>query len=275
MVCGGVSGFTPEEDALHRVIMQELRTARAERRPVPSSSACLSNDLARGYRIQGLLIEAAEQNGARRVGWKIGLTSAAARAKAGAQEPFHGVLLDHMVVSDAGGELDLDCMIAPRVEVEIAARIAVDVVGPVASADMLGSIDGWAVAAEVVDTAITDWAISPVDMAADNGCVAYAVVGEFQVGCPIPQSVMSAVILREGLQIAAASFAHPPMNEIAENLAWLANAATKTGRHLRQGDIVLTGALAPMTELRRGRHEVQVLGFAPVEFEVIVGEASS
>ncbi|WP_312686019.1 2-keto-4-pentenoate hydratase [Brevundimonas nasdae] len=270
-----MNGFTSGEDALHRVIMQELRTARATCRPVPSLSARLSNDLARGYRIQGLLIDAAEQSGACRVGWKIGLTSAAARAKAGALEPFHGVLLDHMVVSDTGGELDLDGMIAPRVEVEIAARIAVDVVGPVSHADMLGNIDGWAVAAEVVDTAITDWAITPVDMAADNGCVAYAVVGEFQVGCPTPQSVTSAFILRDGLQIAAASFAHPPMNEIAENLAWLANAARKSGRHLRQGDIVLTGALAPMTELRRGRHEVQVPGFASVEFEVITGEANA
>jgi 2-keto-4-pentenoate hydratase len=76
-------------------------------------------DVARAYRVQKQIIDAALAKGDRRFGRKIGLTSVAVQTQLGVQQPDFGTLLASMV-ADEGQPVETGRLLQPRIEAEIA-----------------------------------------------------------------------------------------------------------------------------------------------------------
>jgi len=90
------------------------------------------------YQIQRGVVDARIGRGARLLGGKLGLTSRAKQIAMGVDEPLYGFVTSDMLAD--GSELDLDALIHPRVEPEIAFVLAEPVQGPDATAaDVLGA----------------------------------------------------------------------------------------------------------------------------------------
>jgi 2-keto-4-pentenoate hydratase len=185
-------------------------------------------------------------------GHKIGLTSRASQDLLGVHEPNFGTLLDDMFL-DESEEMDLDALVAPRVEAEIAMLMADDLAGPgVTATQALAAIGGALPAIEVVDSRITDWRIRLADTVADNASAARVLLGaRLTPVAGLDLRLVGVLFCRNGAPIdtgaGAAVLGHP-----ARCVAWLANRLGSLGGGLRRGDVVLPGALHRMVPVRPG-----------------------
>ncbi|HZZ88311.1 MAG TPA: hypothetical protein VFE13_08240, partial [Caulobacteraceae bacterium] len=96
-----------------------LIDARRNRRAIaPVRDQLPPGDIDAAYRVQQINVARLEQEGRRRVGRKIGLTSAAVQQQLGVDQPDFGVLFDFMDFS--GGPFAVSSLVSPRIEAEIA-----------------------------------------------------------------------------------------------------------------------------------------------------------
>jgi 2-keto-4-pentenoate hydratase len=204
------------------------------------------------YAIQRLNIERRIEGGSRKVGCKIGLTSAAVQKQLGVDQPDFGVLLDDMAYAD-GQVIPWSVLTQPKIEAEIAFVIGRDVPAddPVEH-ELLRAIEYVLPALEVVGSRIRDWDIGIVDTIADNASSSAFVLGTRPVKLTdIDLRLCGMVMERHGetvsLGVGAACMGHP-----LHALAWLARTMAERGAPLRAGDVVLSGALGPMAVVGRG-----------------------
>lgn len=221
-----------------------LRDAGATRVPIdPLTTTAPTLDVADAYAIQLANIERAVAQGRTIAGHKVGLTSKAMQEMLGVDEPDFGVLLDDMVLAD-GAEVATDRLVQPRVEAEIAVRLARDLEGPgVTTEDALDALAVAIPALEIIDSRIADWKIRLVDTVADNGSSALVVLGGTET--PIENLDLPGVevavehnanVVERGT--GAAVLGHP-----AACVAWLANKLSEFGQAVRAGQIIMPGAL--------------------------------
>ena len=239
--------------ALGREIYQAERTATPGE-PLTRRYADLTPRAA--YAVQESYVRLRTEAGAQAVGRKIGCTSSAIQEFFGIDTPDYGHLFDDMRVPD-GGVVEAAALIAPMVEPEIAFVLGADLRGPDATAaDALAVATAVAPALEIIDSRIRDWRIEFADTVADNGSSARYVVGPW---------VDLARVLADGIDLAAervrlcadgtefdtgtgaAVLGHP-----AASVAWLANALSAYGQHLRAGDVVLSGSMTRAAPARAG-----------------------
>lgn len=188
-------------------------------------------DLPAAYAVQARLTGRREARGARRIGWKLGYTSAAMREQMGVGSPNLGPLLDTMLL--ASGDAVPAALVQPRVEPEIAIVVGAD--GRPAAARA---------ALEVVDSVWRDYRFTLATNTADGSSAAGVVVGAALVGDLADVSVDlwrtppggPAVLEASGTGDAAMGHPH-------RALAWLADELAGRGEALREGDLVLTGGL--------------------------------
>ncbi|HET6972285.1 MAG TPA: fumarylacetoacetate hydrolase family protein [Phenylobacterium sp.] len=245
---------------------RRLFAARRDRQPIPPVRRQLpAGDVAAAYAVQRRNVQRRLAAGHRVVGRKIGLTSEAVQRQLGVDRPDFGVLFDDMAYH--GDHVTIPCagFIAPRIEAEIAFVLGADLTASGLSRTALqAAISGVAASAEIVDSAIADWAIDIVDTVADN-----ASSGAFALGSPQPYSPgmdLAARLMRmtrDGERISdgsgAATLGHP-----LNALAWLADTAIAVGQPLRQGDIILAGALGPMKPFAPADYRIEIDGFPPL-----------
>jgi 2-keto-4-pentenoate hydratase len=218
-----------------------LAAAERDRVPVPPLTGRWPDlTIDDGYAIQRHNVARRVAAGARVVGHKVGLTSAAMQEMLGVGEPDFGHLLDDMVVA---GEAEAAAYLAPRAEIEIAFVLRSALTGPgVTAADVLAATDHVRAAIEIIDSRIADWRIALVDTVADNASSAGVVLGERRVA---PAGLDLAAVegrLRLGGTLVergpgAAVLGHP-----AVAVAWLANTLGVRGVALEAGHVVLPGA---------------------------------
>jgi 2-keto-4-pentenoate hydratase len=242
-----------DSDELAGTIGRALEAARRSRQPVPpltQSYDGLSSELA--YRVQQFGIGLREQEGAGRVGHKVGLTSEAMQHQLGVDQPDYGVLLDTMVVP-SGATIRLDNLIAPRIEAEIAVRIGRPLAGPHTSLEQVtGAVSAVVPALEVIDSRILDWRISLIDTIADNASSALAVVGQ-PVEPPDLRLASQSVTLFEDDEVVGHGAGDALLGDPWNSLLWLVRTLDTFGEGLRAGDIVLLGAVHASVPLRSGR----------------------
>lgn len=211
-------------------------------------------EAATAYAVQNILTAAALDSGRRRVGRKVGLTSPAVQRQLGVDQPDFGVLFDDMAVP-ADGVADSDRLLQPKIEAEVAFVLAADLSGPDLDADAVRAVTAYVVPAlEIVDSRISGWDITFADTVADNASSAMYALGTEQV--PLTADVdLTAVsmtlrddtgsVLSEG--IGAACLDDPVLAVL-----WLARTCRDLGDPLRAGEVVLSGALGPMTAVTAG-----------------------
>ena len=214
--------------------------------------------------------------GEKAIGRKVGLTSKPMQGIFGVNEPDFGVLTDVMFVED-GDPIDLDRMLQPRVEAELAFLMETDLAGPgVTTAAALRAIAGAMPAVEVVDSRGADWKIKIVDTIADNASSGMLVVGGRMLPvADLDLRTLGVVVSRHGEVIdtgaGAACLGNP-----ARCVAWLANKLGSLGDGLKAGDIVLPGAVHKMVAVESGdvfRAEFAHLGPVTVRFTKRTDEA--
>ena len=123
---------------------------------------------AEAYAVQRRLVELLQADGEGDVvGYKLGLTSRAMQTQLGIDQPDYGPVLAAGVHPD-GVEVDLDRLIQPKVEAEVAIVLEAPLAGPHCTAlDVCRAAAGAVAAVEIIDSRVADWRIRLADTIAD------------------------------------------------------------------------------------------------------------
>jgi 2-oxopent-4-enoate hydratase len=204
------------------------------------------------YATQELATERRLARGARLVGRKIGLTSAAVQRQLGVDQPDYGMLFADMAV-DEGADVPLGRLLQPKVEAEIAFVLQRDLPHlDTTVADTLRAIDFAVVAIEIVDSRIADWAISFVDTVADNASSGLFVLGSTPVPLHRFDPVMCGMVMERRGEPISVGAGKACLGSPLRAATWLARTMAAVGRPLAAGDTILSGALGPMATVAPG-----------------------
>ena len=215
-----------------------------------------AGDVAAAYAVQQRNTERQLATGDRIVGYKIGLTAEAVQRQLGVDQPDFGPLFASRRIED-GGAVDLARTIAPRIEAEIAFVLGRDVTDPeVDAAGMAAATAYISPALEIIDSRVLGWDITITDTVADLASGSMFVLGA-------TRTPLGALDLREAVMTLAADGALVSSGTGAATLGdpltamtWLARTLIALGLTLREGDIILSGALGPFVPLVYGQESV-------------------
>ncbi|HMY77176.1 MAG TPA: 2-oxopent-4-enoate hydratase [Thauera aminoaromatica] len=238
-----------------------LYDALIARTPIaPLSAAHPDMTIEDAYHVQQRMIARRLEQGDRVIGKKIGVTSKAVMNMLGVHQPDFGYLLDSMVFNE-GESVDMDTLIQPKAEGEIAFLLKKDLQGPgVTAADVLAATEGVMACFEIVDSRIQDWKIKIQDTVADNASCGVFVLGDQLVDIADLDLALAGMVLEKNGEIVvtgagAATMAHP-----VNAMVWLANMLGSLGIALKAGDIVLSGAMGAMVPVARGDNLRMTIG---------------
>ncbi|PCJ63948.1 MAG: 2-keto-4-pentenoate hydratase [Bacteroidetes bacterium] len=207
-------------------------------------------DLETAYAIQALNTRKRISLGAKVTGKKIGLTSFAVQEQLGVDQPDYGVLLDSMEVSNQ--ELMFSALMQPKAEAEIAFVMAKDLDGDINIADLIEAIDYVTVSIEIVGSRIANWDIKITDTIADNASASHYILGESKVNIEEVDLVSCQMTLTKNDEIVSKGSGAACMDNPLNAALWLAQTMASQGNPLRQGEILLSGALGPMVPIEKG-----------------------
>lgn len=231
-------------------LARELHTARQTRTPITKLTERrpgLTREDA--YQIQAEGIRLRQAAGERVVGGKLGFTSSAMRQAMGVDSPNYGWLTDAMLISN--GIVELDELIHPKVEPEIAFELGADLDNPLTTADDVRSATRAVMPClEVVDSRFENFEFLANDNISDNSSAGVVVLGS-TVDPPADLSLIGLVVSEDGrVRFTAAGAAS--LDDPCEAVAWMARATAGSARPLRAGDIVISGGLTAPLNLEPG-----------------------
>jgi 2-keto-4-pentenoate hydratase len=248
-----------------------LQAAEAACAPIDPIAAELgTEDIASAYAVQAEVTSRGLADGRRLVGRKIGLTSKAVQQQLGVDQPDYGALFADMEIV-TGGEVRTSDLIQPRIEAEIAIVLDRDLAErDITMGELMRAVAYVVPALEIVDSRIKDWKITILDTVADNGSSARFVLGAAPKRLTdLDLEACGMAMTRNGAIVSvgsgAACLGHP-----LKAALWLARAMSAAGQSLRAGDVVLTGALGPVSPATSGEfYEARISGFAPVNVRFV------
>lgn len=229
-----------------------LESAAVSRTPcAPVSDLLGGSDIDAAYQVQKRLTARRVEAGARIVGRKIGLTSAAVQAQIGVDRPDFGVLFDDMRFSD-DQVIPFSRLLQPKAEAEIAFIMGDDVREAADSQTVRAAVELAYPALEIVDSRIADWRIGITDTIADNASSGIFVLGGS--GKPLNEFEpvkVSMEMSRRGQSVSRGTGVDC-LGDPLKALEWLAKTQINVGAPLQKGDVVLSGALGPMVTVMPG-----------------------
>lgn len=244
----------------------DLAQAERSRAPIsPLTAAHPDIDVVDAYEIQLINIRQRVAEGARVVGHKVGLSSAAMQQMMGVDEPDYGHLLDQMQVFE-DVPVPAARYLYPRVEVEVGFILARDLPGAdCTEADVLAATEALVPAIELIDTRITDWQIKLCDTIADNASSAGFVLGQARVApAEVDVTAINATLTRNG-EVVAKGCSDAVLGNPVTAVAWLARKVQGFGVRLKAGDLVLPGSCTRAIDVRPGDEFVAEFdGLGPV-----------
>ncbi len=221
----------------------------------------LTNDQA--YAIQLGLIDRLCAQGARQIGWKVGLTAKAIQQQFGFHEPVFGCLLQS---EQTGHVFAAGSLISPGFENELCIRIGRDLSGEIDLATARAAVDVIYPALEIIETR-GDF-VKQIGVAlADNAQQKTNILGS-PIALP-PDLVLEAVEARvqiNGAEVATglgSAVLGSPLNSVV----WLAHKLAQFGRSIRPGDLIMSGSFTrqfPITPGDRIRTEFSGIGSVEV-----------
>lgn len=231
---------------------ERLQEAHREGIPCPPVRELIgAQDLDAAYAVQRIGRQHRLDSGARRVGWKIGLTSRAVQRQMGVDRPDFGVLFDDMDCPQ-GTPIGPDRLLQPRIEAEVAFMLAADLDGPT-DVDTVRRAMAYATPAlEIVDSRIAGWDITIADTIADNASCGLYVLGDDQRALADLETTTIAMQMTADGEVVSSGRGADCLGDPVAAAAWLATAAAAYGEPLRAGDVILSGALGPMVNVTAG-----------------------
>lgn len=229
-----------------------LEGARRSGAAIPQLTLENAITLSDAYAIQheGLRLRT-EEAGEHVSGLKLGLTSKAKAEQMGVEDVIVGTVTDAMAVPE-GNVLDLSTGVHPRVEPEVAFRVAreVDLSDP--QVDLLGAVDAVAPALEVIDSRYKDFRFTLEDVVADNTSASRYVLGPWSPSAgdqPLAGRTVSLTVDRE---VVATGTTSDILDDPWEALPTTARLARTHGHHLPAGSVLLAGAATAAVTLQPG-----------------------
>ncbi|MGE0152351.1 MAG: 2-keto-4-pentenoate hydratase [Reyranellaceae bacterium] len=249
------------DDRAVKALAERLVKARAERAAIDFlGGANPPQNETDAYRIQFALHDLLKARGEERGGWKVAVPLPAQYQAIGLTGPAMGGLLKSRLVK-SGARFPAGSILKPGIECEVAVRMAIDApasAGPYTQANILPLVGAVMPAIEVVDNRYADLAgmMGPARIADDflqHACVLGREITDYR---SIDFTMITGRSIHNGKEIASGPGTAVMGNPIAA-LAWLANKLISLGRHLKEGDIVMTGSVhAP--QFLAGGGEVEV-----------------
>lgn len=204
------------------------------------------------YEIQQKLIEQKEQEGLRRIGVKLGLTSKAKQEMMGVHEAIYGFLMDDMLAPE-WEPVQFSSFIHPKAEPEIAFLINEDIQGTsVTAEDILKVTKYVAPAIEIIDSRYLDFKFTLVDVVADNCSSSKFIVGNKWVSPDALNLKDIGVYMSKNSEVATTGSSAAVLGNPAAAVAWAVNKLGETGQGLKKGDIVLSGAITEAISFQSG-----------------------
>lgn len=234
----------------------------------PLADLVRPGDIDAAYRVQQRLTERRLRAGARIVGRKIGLTSAAVQRQVGVDRPDFGVLFDDMRYED-GDRIPMGRLLQPKVEAEVAFLLGRDIDDAGDPAALRDAVALAMPALEIVDSRIAGWRIGITDTVADNASSGVFVIGAAQAGLGAFSPAAVSMHLYRADDLVSRGSGRDCLGDPLHALAWLAATMIDLGTPLRRGELVLSGALGPMVDVVGGdvfRAEVAPLGVVTARF---------
>ena len=221
------------------------------------------------YQIQLHMIGRRIKDGERIIGKKIGLTSKSVQEMLGVGQPDFGHLTSAMVYGD-GASVPVSGLLQPRAEGEIAFILKHDLSGPgITNADVLRATEAVMPCFEIVDSRIRDWKIKIQDTVADNASSGLFVLGDKAVDPRKLDLSLCGMILEKNGEVMHTGAGAAALGSPVNCVAWLANTLGRLGIILKAGEVILSGALAPMVPAIPGdnmRTSIGGIGSASVLF---------
>ncbi|MDT3444070.1 MULTISPECIES: 2-keto-4-pentenoate hydratase [unclassified Pseudofrankia] len=227
----------------------------------PITDLVPAGDIDVAYQVQRRLTERRLAAGARIVGRKIGLTSAAVQSQIGVDRPDFGVLFDDMSYAD-GELIPVGRLLQPKAEAEVAFLLSRDIEDASDPAAVRDAVELAFPALEIVDSRIADWRIGITDTVADNASSGVFVIGTSGTPLDAVAPVDVTMTMRRGDEVVSTGTGRDCLGDPLNALAWLAATLIEVGTPLRAGDLVLSGALGPMVSVSAG--DVFVADIAPL-----------
>lgn len=215
------------------------------------------------YAISQAILARRLDAGEKVVGKKIGLTNVKVQQRLGVNQPDFGFITDAMIIKSGDTVSIAQQLIQPKVEGELVFILKEDLQGPgLTNADIIRATHYVVPALEIVDSRIADWKITIGDTVADNASSGLLVLGEQLnlladldvVRCGVVMSINDEIV-DTGVGAAAAG---SPINAVT----WLANQLGELGMPLKAGEVVLSGALVNMFDVKAGDRVKVAIGGA-------------
>jgi 2-oxopent-4-enoate/cis-2-oxohex-4-enoate hydratase len=192
------------------------------------------------YSIQLHMVTRRIQAGETIVGKKIGVTSKPIQDFLGVYEPDFGQLTSGMVRTEADG-VDLNMLIQPKAEAELAFVLDRDLVGPgITATDVIRATAYVAPCFEIVDSRIRDWKLKIQDTVADKGD---------------PRKLditMAGMVLHKNGELFSTGVGAAVQGSPVNAVVWLANTLGRLGLPFRAGEVILSGSQSALVPVRDG-----------------------
>jgi 2-oxo-hept-3-ene-1,7-dioate hydratase len=210
------------------------------------------------YAVQAALVAQKQAAGARRIGWKIGLTSRAMQQALAIDTPDSGVLLDDMLFPD-GATIPPGRFIQPRIEAEIAFVMQAPLSGAFVTRDeVLAATGHVAPALEILDTRIlrADPASGQprriFDTVSDNAANAGIVLGaERHVVEAVDLRWIGAIVSRDGV-VEETGLGAGVLDDPVTGILWLVHRLARYGQGIAAGEVLLSGSFIRPVEAPPG-----------------------
>ncbi len=242
---------------LSRELMYELagRTYAAEKancsiEPVTDTYPDIT--LEQAYAIQIMREEQMTAEGHRVIGGKMGLTSFAKMKQMGMTKSTYGRLFDYMLLQPEE-DLRIDECIHPRVESEIAFVLKEDLRGPyITSVDVMNATEYVSPAFEIIDSRYHEFKFRLCDGVMDNISAKKFKLSAKKFGPKDIDLITAGVTISVNGEDRIFGAGGAVLGHPARAVAAYANLLAETGRFIKKGDIVLSGAITAATPVKKG-----------------------
>lgn len=212
------------------------------------------------YRIQERMNNRRVQAGEKIIGKKIGVTSKPVQDYLGVYQPDFGQLTTAMVYQE-GETINLDKLIQPKAEAELAFVLKHDLNGPgVTAMDVIRATDYVSPCFEIVDSRIKDWNIKIQDTVADNASCGVFVLGNVKGDPRKLDLTLAGMVLEKNGELFSTSAGAAVQGSPANAVAWLANTLGALGIPFKAGEVILSGSQSALIPVVDGDELVCTVG---------------
>ena len=217
------------------------------------------------YTVQLGLIDRRVAAGETRIGWKVGLTSAAIQQQFGFHEPVFGCILDTV---PSGHVFRPGELIQPGFENELCMRIGRDLPASITLDEARAAVDAVYPSLEIIETRGPFTA--QIALALADNAQQKTVVRGAPVALPADLERIEAVVTVNG-QEAGRGLGSAVLGNPLHSVVWLAKKLAEFGRHIAAGDIIMTGSFTRQFPIAPGdRVHVRFSGIGDVETSMTV-----